>query len=118
MTAADVLAAARTRLNDTAGTRYLAATLLADLNTAQRLLFSRRPDCVILETDETVRIEAPTPAEAETDVLGVHDRFLPALLNYVLYQAYSIDTDEHQATNPAGLAAFHRAAFESDAMTL
>jgi len=118
MTAEDILDAVRVRLNDVDGQRYTASVLLADLNAGCRALFSRRPDCVILDTDETIRIEAPSAAEAEADVIAIHDRFAPALVAYVLSEAYAIDSDDAQAGNPAGLAAFHKATFDNLAMTL
>ena len=95
MTGTDIVARARVALVDTASPyRWSDDELLDALNEGIQELFTRRPDCVVLEDDMTVRADRPASLGELADPLPVHPRFMPALLHYIIGRAYETDSDE------------------------
>lgn len=114
MTANDIITEVRTTLVDTASPYHWADTaLLQWLNDALQALYTRRPDCVVLDDDTVIRVDRPAPLAELADPVGVQDRFRPALVSYVLARAYETDSDEVLAA-ASGRAALFMGRFEHE----
>lgn len=115
MTAQDIITEARaTLLDSTATYRWADATLLGWLNDGMNALYGRRPDCVLLDDDTTLRIDRPAPLAEVGDPVPLEVRWRPALVFYVVARAYEGESDEVDA-GAAGRALAFMARFEAAA---
>ena len=86
-----------TLMDETEPYRFSDVLMLGFLNDGLQTLFSRRPDSVIMEDDVRIRIDRPAPLGQLDDPLVMEPHWRPVLVHYVLYRAYDIDSDQHEA---------------------
>lgn len=103
-----------TVVDDTPTYRWSDALLLGWLNAGLQALFSKRPDCMLLEDDTAVQVNRPIAMNALSEVLPVDDKYSVALVQYVLHRVFLTDTDELEAASQ-GRAAAHKALFDEQA---
>lgn len=112
MTAQDIIDEVRlTLMDDVEPYHFTNAALLGFLNDAQQTTYSRRPDCVIMEDDVKIRIDRPAPLDTLSDPIAMEPHWRPVLIHYVLYRAYDIESDQHEA-GAAGKALGFKARFD------
>jgi hypothetical protein len=115
MTGHDIIDEVRSTLLDTVATYRWADTLMLGwLNDGMAALFAKRPDCVILDTDETISCEKPVALVDLDETITLEDRWRPALVHYVLWRAYDTETDSHEE-GARGRALGYKARFDEDA---
>lgn len=114
MTAADLIAAIRLELLDEdTPYRWSDDELIGWINDGMQALFSRRPDCVVLDDDETIRLDRPADLEEAGDTVPMDLKWRPALCHYVCARANTSENDELEA-GAAGRAAAYMGAFEGE----
>lgn len=115
MTGQDIIDEVRITLMDTTESyRWADALLLGFLNDALNALFSRRPDCVILDGDEAINLDRPVALVDLDETLVLEDRWRQTLVHYVLWRTYDTDGDQHEEGSK-GKALGYKARYEEDA---
>jgi hypothetical protein len=107
MTGTDVKSRVQDLLIDTSGTRWTTAQLIRWINDGQREIHKARPDSVY--TTEVVVVDAPTDATELSQTLDTRDSFLSALVDFVAYRCFSVDSEDVANMQRAG---FHRNRFQ------
>lgn len=115
MTGQDIIDEARGTLSDeTEPYRVSDALLLGWLNDGMLALFGKRPDCVLLDNDTLVVCERPVSLADLDETVPLDDCWRPALVHYVLWRAYDIESDQHEE-GARGKALGFKARFDDDA---
>jgi len=119
MTGQDIITEARVTLMDEDATDYRFADtlLLGYLNDGQQALYSKRRDCVLLDTDEVITSDPPVDLAALDETIAMETKWRAPLVWYVLWRTYDTENDEHQQ-GAKGMALGFKARFDEGAKAL